>query len=365
MITIHGRAKNKGIAIAVAAVVDPVTGINGVSQSILQQGISALRQRLDPKDYPEVIIASYELTTGLAVKIPGVRTIGVAAQSEVDLPGLDVEVPCVIDLENLLPSITEGDILILDGNKGVVYIDPDPPTLIHYQQIEEHHVTRSKIFISSEHIPAKTQAGEIINVFAYATTEQGITKGLDDGADGLLIDLRETQLDTQSFYEQVYTQAAGKPVWFGVSYLSPELARMAAKHALPDQTTVLLHIENYGSLMEEAEAVMENVEVEAFLNDLDAPKLRFGLIASSEEYSKSGKTDDESPLALALNPETETDSLHKWTDKMPTENVVIIIGNHIDMIPGIVESGGRCVAVDPELVSAAKYTIRSIGAQEE
>ena len=58
---------------------------------------------------------------------------GIAAQADVDIPGLPVEVPCVIGLPNLLRSISDGDILIVDGNRGVVFVNPDPETLIDYQ----------------------------------------------------------------------------------------------------------------------------------------------------------------------------------------------------------------------------------------
>ena len=73
MITLEGHAKQPGIAIAVAAVVDAKMGINAVSPALLMEGISALRGGLRPSDYPEVILICESLAVALNTRIPRAR----------------------------------------------------------------------------------------------------------------------------------------------------------------------------------------------------------------------------------------------------------------------------------------------------
>ena len=125
MVTLEGRAGHEGVAVAVGAVVDAEIGIRGVSPVLLQEGIRAVMRPLPVEDCPEAIIACDDLAVGASLRIPGVVTVGIAAESG-DTAGLTVEVPCVVGVPDLLKSISEGDLLVVDGNKGIVCVDPDP-----------------------------------------------------------------------------------------------------------------------------------------------------------------------------------------------------------------------------------------------
>ena len=58
-------------------------------------------------------------------------------------------------------------------------------------------------------------------------------------------------------------------------------------------------------------------------------------------------------------------SLSMWTARMSTENVLVVLGEHIEALESVVNAGRRSVVLSPELVSEAKYIIRSIGAEDE
>lgn len=320
MITLEGIARHPGIAIAVAAVVDAKSGINAVSPALLQEGISALRHGLLAQDYPQAVVACDSLAIGSSIRIPGTTAIGIAAEAQTDVEGLELEVPCVLGAVGLLRSINEGDIVIVDGNRGVVYVDPEPGVLMHYQQAEEERHTREKVFITSEHIPAQTQDGETVHVYALIQGDDHVGEALENGADGLMVDLRGSN-NTYGLGSHVLREAAGKPVVFLIDLECEEILRATMRYCTPWQVTLVS--QSTDELAACVEAALESVAAEAVRMDVDVPQVHVGL---------------ENPPALI---------------------------DTTDLLEGIVRNGARLIAVSPALVAQAKYAIRSIVLQDQ
>jgi hypothetical protein len=350
MITLEGIAKQSGVAIAVAAVVDEKLGINAISPALLMDGISSLRNGLRPPDYPEAVLACDKLALGATMRIPGINIVGMAAESDSDVPELPVEIPCVIGVTDLLSSINEGDILIVDGYKGVVHIDPDPQTLIHYQQAEEHRHLRDKVFISSEHIPARTQSGETVYVYALMSDESQLALALSAGADGLMLDLRANREDLGALSGCVLREAAGKPVTFVLEFGCEEILRAAMAYCTPGQVT--LASENADLLASQVETALDRVVLEALQLDVDPPRVNLGGFASAGGCDSAG--------GAVVVDATDVISL-----PAVSEYTVVIVGQQIGAISELVGAGVRRVAVDPGVVSDAKYAILRIGMEDE
>lgn len=371
MITLQGTPRVQGIAIAVAAVVDIRRGIDGVSPELLQSGIDALRKGLDPVDFPEAVVACDNLAFGGSFRVPGVRTIGIAVQSGGDSPGLEVDMPCVVEVENLLKSISDGDIMIIDGDKGIVHIDPDPPTLIHYQHILEKRVAPPRIFITSEHLPAKMQSGEVVNVYACVSNQAELTLALDAGADGFLVDVRGSEFEFGRLYPELLSMATGKPAAFAAEFAPRDLLHAAMRHAAPWQVTLLLSQDNVEESFNAAVAELEAVTTEAFLDDLQPPQIGMGVFASDPLSLVPDGLHDISWLFVDLRRfdfSGGADHLRAqalmWMNGRQPEQVVAVIGEYLEMIGVVVNAGARNVAVTPNMVTAAKYHIRSIGLEE-
>lgn len=320
MTTLEGIARQPGIAIAVAAVVDAKNGLNGVSYALLRSGISALMQGLPARDYPEAAIACDSLAVGSAMRIPGINAVAIAAEAPTDVPGLPSDVPCVIGVADLLQSIKEGDILIVDGYKGVVHIDPDPQTLIHYQQTEEQQHTRGKVFITSEHIPAQTQTGETVLVYARMTDDSSLETALDRGADGLLVDMRGRDDDLSSLSSRVLREVAGKPVTFVVDFHIEEILRAAMLYCTPLQVTLVS--ENPEMLIAQVDSALDKITLEALQMDLEAPQVNVA--------------PEQTPVGV----------------------------DAVEEIENVVRSGARMIAVEPGSVPDAKFAIRSVNLED-
>lgn len=368
MITIDGIVKRSGIAVAVAAIVDTHSGINNVTPELLQEGINALRQGVSPKDFPEAIIACDNLAAGMSIKLPGIRTIGIVAQSEIDFPGMDPDVPCIVGIPNLLQSINHGDILIIDGCEGTIHIDPDTQTIIKYQQIEEEHACRSRLFIGSEHIPAKTQTGETVCCYAYTTNMEEIVRAIDMGADGLLVDLRNSQLDVSSFYVDALLSAAGKPVAFAVDMPPTKIIEAAKLYSTPGQVRILFDPSKFDLLSNSIESQLEEMMIDSLENP-DAPAVGIGTISG---YENSAKANQGSYAAIDIRNCTLSDDkvdcingyISHWVEEKDARDAIFVIGNNTDCLGCLVKAGARCVAVTYNLVSDAKFAIRAIGLED-
>lgn len=207
---------------AVAVVVDVQCGLSGVPESIMQQGLKALRMGLKPDDYPEAIVICDLLSIGSAIRIPGIRTVGIASQGD-DQPALPVAVPCVSGLSGLLQSFDCEQLVIIDGNEGTVYIDPDVETVIRYQNNLTPH-PMSRVFLESAHLPARTQDGRVVLVSAVVSSIRDVESAISQGADSLvLLFSRLVAEETSSLpagladpdvelFETLLVLAAGKPM---------------------------------------------------------------------------------------------------------------------------------------------------------
>lgn len=367
MITIEGTARGGGIAIAVAAVVDAQSGINGIAPEILQEGINALRRRLPPEEMPEVVVASDLLAMGASIRIPGVTTAAVVAQSDADVPGLEPGVPCVIAVADLLRSIGKGDILIVDGERGIVHIDPDPQTLIRYQHRQQREEPRHTVFISSEHIPARTPSGETVYVHALVSGEDGLAQALEQGADGLVVELWGP--DSGECCGAVLQAAMAKPVVFAVPYVEAGMLRAAMRFSTPGQVTAALPAEDFAALAAEAETALDSASTEAFLNDLDAPRVSLGALVTDVggevgPEARSLVVDLRGAPCLDTGPGEALDLVGRWTADRRAEDVVFVLGGMIDALGMLVNAGARSLAVAPAEVASCKSAIRSIGLEE-
>ena len=361
MITIEGNARQDGVATAVCAVVNTQNGINGISPTLLQEGIRSIKMGLLRQDYPEAVIVSDNLAMGLSARIPGINIIGVASESFEDMPDQQIGIPCVTGLPGLLDSVNEGNIIIVDGNKGIVHIDPDPQTLIHYQELEERKLSSHRIFVSSEHIPAKTQTGHTINVYAYIADEPEVNNAMESGADGLIIDLREHLGDPTQYCESILRTAAGIPVFFIIDLYAEEALRTSMWLGVSGQVTLAFSPTSFDIRVNEIETMLIAMD-----NNPEATSVNIGTILegdfSSEDIGAYPLLIDlrNSPLLM----EQELDQQVKlWSGDMDEELLVLILDDLTKLEP-LVNAGARCVAVAPNLISEAKYAIRSIGLEE-
>jgi len=77
-----------------------------------------------------------------------------------------LEIPAVVGLEEVTTKIKGGDVLIVDGNMGIVIVNPDEETLKEYQEEERRIRIIAEKFLFVKDLPATTLDGKTIEINA-------------------------------------------------------------------------------------------------------------------------------------------------------------------------------------------------------
>ncbi|MCX8053682.1 MAG: hypothetical protein N3B12_07725 [Armatimonadetes bacterium] len=371
MVTIHGRSLNPGVAIAVAAIVDANRGLGAVSPSLLAEGERALKAMLPVQDYPEAVVVCDTLALGLAISIPGINTVGIAAESDTDAPVTELRVPCVVGLPNLIKSVSEGDIVIVDGGKGIVYVDPDLETIVRYQELEQLATSGSLVYIAAEHLPARTPDGETVTVHACVSDKTDLATALDQGADGIVVNLAGWESGSSEDLAAIMRTAAGKPIAFEVEGKAEEILRAAMYFASPHQVTLLFPAATFDAAVERTNSVLELIIAEALFEDLSPPRVGFGIAVHETELTQSRPSreptsyliDVRKSAAMSLEQDELTGRVTEWTTGCSADQVVILLGRQVEFVTKLVKAGVRAFAVDADIVSVVKTAIREMASE--
>ncbi|HJV93603.1 MAG TPA: phosphoenolpyruvate--protein phosphotransferase [Azonexus sp.] len=144
------------------------------------------------------------------------------ATSHTAILARSMAIPSVVGMENARSLIRDGELLIVDGQRGVVIVNPDPRVLEEYQlrknqiELEENKLKRLKT--------AKSQTidGVEVQLFANIELPGDIPEALEGGAEGiglfrtefLFLDRGDMPDEREQYeaYKKVVKGMAGRPV---------------------------------------------------------------------------------------------------------------------------------------------------------
>lgn len=130
-------------AVQLASVDDPyisqrAADIYDIERRLLSQLVGKVEQQVDQIDSEAVIIAhdlSPTQTAGFNRNfVKGMATEAGGRTSHTAIVARCLAIPAVVAIDGMTSSITSESTVIIDGNRGIVIIDPDEETLAQYQQ---------------------------------------------------------------------------------------------------------------------------------------------------------------------------------------------------------------------------------------
>lgn len=228
--------------------VDAQGGLAGAPERVIREGLKALKTRLPQDDWPEVVIVCDIIAMGSAVKIPGVRIVGIVAQGE-DQPVVPLSVPCIGGVRDLLQCVGDEEIIIVDANEGLIYVSPDARTVIRYQSTALPEPP-SRLFLESVHIPARAQDGRVVTVAGIAASMKEAEIAISRGADVIIVrfaELLDREMTSGARFLDPETEvlqtllalAAGKRLELIVSETAERVARRMSDLPPSDQIKLL------------------------------------------------------------------------------------------------------------------------------
>jgi phosphoenolpyruvate-protein phosphotransferase (PTS system enzyme I) len=251
-----------------------------------------------------------------------------------------LEIPAVVGLKDITEVVKNGDILIVDGIEGRVYIDPDHATVTRFIALQEAHNKEKEELKKLIEVEAVTKSGKRIDVAGNIGKPEDVHKVLENGADGiglfrtefLYMDREEMPTEEEQYesYKYVLDKMKEKPVVIRtldiggdkkLPYLvmphemNPFLGYRAIRLCL-DRTDIfkiqlraLLRASVYGNL-----------------------KVMFPMISSLDEFQKSKKIVEECTAELKAEGKEVSDSI-EWGIMVEIPSAAIMadeLAKHVD-----------------------------------
>ncbi|HEU4925119.1 MAG TPA: phosphoenolpyruvate--protein phosphotransferase, partial [Burkholderiales bacterium] len=94
-------------------------------------------------------------------------------------------IPAIVGLHHARDTITEGEVLIVDGTQGVLIVNPDPLVLAEYRARQAELKAERKRLARLKSTPAATVDGTPIELFANIELPQDMPEVLEAGAEGV------------------------------------------------------------------------------------------------------------------------------------------------------------------------------------
>lgn len=96
-----------------------------------------------------------------------------------------LEIPAVVGLGKFVTDVSGGDQVIVDGNRGVLILDPDEETLQRYEDTRRSFRTFESRLVELRHLPAETRDGVRIQLLGNIEFPSEAGSCVERGADGV------------------------------------------------------------------------------------------------------------------------------------------------------------------------------------
>jgi len=132
------------------------------------------------------------------------------------------EIPTVVGCEHLIETVQEGDDLIVDGNSGVVYVNPPVEIAREYERLERDYSAFNQKLETLKQLPAETSDGRRLSLYANIGLVADLLLAHRHGAQGVglyrtefpFLTYREFPDEEEQYrlYARVVRGMEGKPV---------------------------------------------------------------------------------------------------------------------------------------------------------
>ncbi|MFW5836689.1 MAG: phosphoenolpyruvate--protein phosphotransferase [Desulfovibrionaceae bacterium] len=166
------------------------------------------------------IILAHDLTPsdtiGLNVqKIMAIATTLGGKTSHTGILARTLGIPAVVGVEGLETTANDGDLVIIDGLKGKILVNPDEDELAQYADLQHQFEAYQKSIVRGCQLPAETIDGYRVQVLANIELAEELSTVIDNGGEGVGLYrteysyLNRTSLPTEEeLYEEYLNLAA-------------------------------------------------------------------------------------------------------------------------------------------------------------
>ncbi|MGB9802254.1 phosphoenolpyruvate--protein phosphotransferase [Desulfofundulus sp.] len=180
-----------------------------------------------PRLKEDSIVVARDLTAPDSMQLDRSRILGLAIERggrtcTACILARSLEIPAVVGLGRFVHRVQNGDLIIVDGSKGMVILNPDPATVAEYQHRRETYLACKKEMQMLSDLPAETRDGYRVQLFANLDHPGEVDSALAQGAEGIGLfrtehlflgrDTMPGEDEQFEFYLQVVQKMRGRPV---------------------------------------------------------------------------------------------------------------------------------------------------------
>ncbi len=152
-----------------------LTGAEQVKIADIDKRVILVARDLSPADTSQIQLE----------RIKGFLTDMGGKTSHTGIIARTLDIPAVLGLANASALIRTDDILILDGNAGVVIVNPEDHTLVAYEERKARYEAYRASIIRESHIQARTADQEDVVVLGNIELPEEVVSVIDNGGDGI------------------------------------------------------------------------------------------------------------------------------------------------------------------------------------
>lgn len=139
------------------------------------EGSIVVAHNLLPSD---TVALKTDFVNGFAIDVGG-------KTSHTALLAQGLEIPAVVGLKDISGRVQSGQMMIIDGNQGLVIIDPDPQVLANYQREKEIQSRENQDLAKLKDLPAQTLDGKRVELASNIETGDEVESVLSHGSEGI------------------------------------------------------------------------------------------------------------------------------------------------------------------------------------
>ncbi|HKI33447.1 MAG TPA: phosphoenolpyruvate--protein phosphotransferase [Gemmataceae bacterium] len=156
-----------------------------VLEHLLGQRREALRNLQEP-----VVILAHDLTPSETAALDRTRVHAFATEaggraSHTAIMAAGMEIPAVVGLGKFVTDVSGGDTVIVDGNRGVLILNPDAETLERYEATRATFCRFKSTLVGLRDLPAVTKDGTCVTLLGNIEFPTEVAHCLERGAAGV------------------------------------------------------------------------------------------------------------------------------------------------------------------------------------
>ena len=141
-------------------------------------------------DFKEEIIIAEDLSPSQTASFTKDTVFGFitekgSATSHTAIMARALEIPAVVGVSNIIENVKEGDKVLIDGDEGIVIVNPTPSVINKYKEKRERILRYKKQFYILKKLPTKTKDGKEIKLHANIELPQEAITAEKYGAEGI------------------------------------------------------------------------------------------------------------------------------------------------------------------------------------